>query len=87
VTAPANKVLPFGGDYIPVEPVLGHAIIARRGIAQTLTELVEESWLSLSDAVELIEPILNGNARRLFRIGEKTQALKDPPWSRPGPEL
>ncbi len=31
VTAPVNKLLPFGGDYIPVEPVLGHAIVARRG--------------------------------------------------------
>ena len=31
VTAPVNKLLPFGGDYIPVEPVLGHAVIAQTG--------------------------------------------------------
>ncbi len=37
VTAPANKILTFGGDYIPVEPVLGHATIARQGIALALT--------------------------------------------------
>ena len=36
VTAPPNKLLPFGGDYIPVEPVLGHAAIMRRGIALAL---------------------------------------------------
>ncbi len=76
VTAPANKVLPFGGDYVPVEPVLGHAILARRGIAQALCELVEEGRLSLNDALELVEPILRGNTRRLFRLDEKTAALK-----------
>jgi uncharacterized protein len=66
VTAPANKLLPFGGDYIPVEPVIGHALLARRGIAQALGELVDEGWLKFADAVELIEPIMNGNARRIF---------------------
>ena len=76
VTAPINKLLPFGGDYVPVEPVLGHAIIARRGIAQALSELVEERWLTLSDAVELVNPILNGNARNLFQLSKKTQALR-----------
>lgn len=75
VTAPANKLLPFGGDYIPVEPVLGHAALARRGIAQALWELVDEGWLKLADAVELIDPILHGNARRIFQLAKKTQAL------------
>lgn len=57
VTAPANKVLTFGGDYIPVEPVLGHATIARQGIALALTELVEEGWASVPDALELADRI------------------------------
>jgi uncharacterized protein len=76
VTAPANKLLPFGGDYIPVEPVLGHAIIARRGIAQALTELVNEDWLTMRDALELVDPILHGNARRIFNLAAKTEILK-----------
>jgi hypothetical protein len=42
VTAPINKPLSFGGDYIPVEPVPGHTVRARRRITQALTELVEE---------------------------------------------
>ena len=46
VTCPNNKVLTLGGDYIPVEPVLGHAWIARQGIVQVLTELVNENWIS-----------------------------------------
>jgi uncharacterized protein len=80
VTAPVNKLLPFGGDYIPVEPILGHAEMARMGVAQALVELVQERWLSMSDAMDLIDPILHGNARRLFRLEEKSQTLKNVPW-------
>ncbi len=81
VTAPANKILTFGGDYIPVEPVLGHAVIARRGITLALSELVEEGWLSLSDAMDLIDPIMHNNARQIFNLAEKTRRLQSAPWA------
>jgi predicted TIM-barrel fold metal-dependent hydrolase len=81
VTVPANKILTFGGDYIPVEPVLGHAVIARRGIALALSELVEEGWLSLPDAMDLIDAIMHGNARQIFSLAEKTRVLQDVSWS------
>ena len=81
VTAPANKILTFGGDYRVVEPVLGHAVIARQGIALALSELVEERWLSLGDALELVDPIMHGNARRIFRLPEKEKALRSVPWA------
>ncbi|MBM3855771.1 MAG: hypothetical protein FJ399_21895, partial [Verrucomicrobia bacterium] len=80
VTAPINKLLPFGGDYIPVEPVLGHAELARRGVAQALAELVEEGWLKLADALDLVDPILHGNARHLFRLAAKTETLRRAAW-------
>ena len=80
VTAPANKILTFGGDYIPVEPVLGHARIARSGIAQALGELVQDGLLSTSDALELVDPILRGNATAIFRLDEKKKALAAAPW-------
>jgi len=81
VTAPANKVLTFGGDYIPVEPVLGHAMVARRGIALALSELVDEGWLTLPDALDLIDPIMHNNARQIFNLKKKTKALKNAPWA------
>ena len=81
VTAPANKILTFGGDYIPVEPVLGHAMIARRGITLALSELVEEGWLSLADATDLIDPIMHNNARQLFSLPEKTRILENVKWT------
>ncbi len=81
VTAPANKIVTFGGDYRYVEQVLGHAIIARQGTALALSELVEEGWLSIDDALALIDPIMHGNARRIFRLAAKEKALKSVPWA------
>ena len=82
VTAPANKIFPFGGDYVPVEPVLGHAMMVRQGIAQALNELVRERWLSEEDALELVEPIMHRNAERLFSLAEKERRLKQIDWTR-----
>ncbi|MCX7424375.1 MAG: amidohydrolase family protein [Planctomycetia bacterium] len=81
VTAPANKIVTFGGDYRYVEQVLGHAAIARRGIAGALDELVEEGWLTPDDAIALVEPIMRGNARSIFRLEEKERVLKGAPWA------
>ena len=36
MAAPANKLFPFGGDYMSVETVYGHSQIARQGVAQAL---------------------------------------------------
>jgi len=81
VCAPANKIFTFGGDFRPVEPVLGHAVMARRGVAQALSELVEEGWLSLDDAMGLVRPIMYGNARRFFNLDKKEKVLKDVKWA------
>ena len=80
VTAPANKIVTFGGDYLFVEQVLGHAIMARHGIALALCELVEEGWLQQADALDLIDPIMHGNARQIFRLEEKSRVLNAAPW-------
>jgi predicted TIM-barrel fold metal-dependent hydrolase len=68
VTAPANKIFTFGGDYIPVELVPGHAVIARQGITQALSELVEERWMTLKEAMNLTDVIMHKNARNLYRL-------------------
>jgi uncharacterized protein len=80
VTAPANKLLTFGGDYSTVELVLGHSILARRGISLALSELVDEGWLTLKDALALVPLILHENARWVFRLEKKCEALKSAPW-------
>jgi len=68
VTAPANKIFTFGGDYIPVELVPGHAAVARQGIAQALSELVEEGWMTMQEALSLTDVIMHRNARNLYKL-------------------
>lgn len=80
LTAPANKLLTFGGDYIPVECVVGHAAIARRGLTCALQRLVTDGWLSQTDATNLVEPLMRGNARRIFHLDAKERALRNAPW-------
>ena len=80
-TAPANKLLTFGGDYVPVEPVVGHAILARQGITRALQQSVVEGCCSTTEAVALVEPLMRGNARRIFRIEEKQKILRTAPWA------
>jgi predicted TIM-barrel fold metal-dependent hydrolase len=64
--APHTKLLTFGGDYTTVENVVGHAAVARQGLVQALAELVDEGWLRPADALDLVEPLMRGNARDLF---------------------
>jgi len=66
MAAPACKVFTFGGDYLPVELVPGHARVARQGIVQALRELLEEGWLAESDVPDLVERIMRGNANEVF---------------------
>ena len=80
MTAPSNKLLTFGGDYIPVEPVVGHAEMARWGLTRALTELVLEGWLKTSEALGLIEPLMRGNAYRVFDLEKKKRINARCPW-------
>jgi len=75
MAAPSNHLYTFGGDFYPVENIVGHAEIARQGIAQALSELVEEQWLSLGEALALAPRLMHANARADFRLAEKSQAL------------
>ncbi len=68
VTVPLNKITTFGGDYMPVELLPGHARICRMGIAQALSELVEESWIGMDDALWMTDILMHENARRLYKL-------------------
>jgi uncharacterized protein len=64
--APLNKLLGFGGDYRVIEPVLGHARIARQGLSLALSELVEDGWMSVPEARAAAERVLRTNGLELF---------------------
>ncbi len=78
--APASKLLTFGGDYMPVELVPGHARIARIGIARALANLEEQGWLAERETPELLARLMHGNAEELF---DRERALAA--WRAPKP--
>ncbi len=80
MTVPLNKIVTFGGDYMPVELVYGHAVIARKGISLALSELVEEGWIELEQALEMTDVIMHQNARKLFKLEEKYELMKQLDW-------
>jgi hypothetical protein len=44
------------------------ARMARQGIVWALIELAAEGWMNLDDALELVAPSINGNARKIFPL-------------------
>ncbi|TIV56416.1 amidohydrolase family protein [Mesorhizobium sp.] len=67
MAAPSNKIFTFGGDYVAVEPIYGHAFIARRGIAQSISRLVGEGWIAFEETRDLIERVMHRNAGSFFK--------------------
>jgi uncharacterized protein len=74
VAAPASKLLCFGGDYVPVENIVGHARLARVELARALGELRDEGYLDDRAVAELVPQLMHGNAERLFHL-ERAAAL------------
>ena len=77
VAAPASKLLTFGGDYMPVELVPGHARIARMGIARALEGLEQQGWLAERETPALLARLMNGNAAELFDRERALAAWQD----------
>ncbi|MHC4674621.1 MAG: amidohydrolase family protein [Planctomycetota bacterium] len=65
---PANKLFGFGGDYWMAEPVYGHLKLARAGISRALSEMVEEEYFSVDQALSIARMILRDNALAVFGI-------------------
>lgn len=68
LAAPANKLFTFGGDYITVETIYGHSRIARQGLTQALSELVDEGWIAIEETKELVVRLMRGNALETFPV-------------------
>lgn len=69
MTSPINKIMAFGGDDLYIENLIGHAKLARIGISKALSELVQENWITESDAFEIAERIMWENAEDIYGIG------------------
>lgn len=78
MAAPHTKLLTFGGDYGPVEMVPGHAAIARKGLAQAISELLSEKWVTDQDVPQLVDRIMRGNAHDIFDYEGTLKAWDEP---------
>lgn len=63
---PASKILGFGGDYIFVEGVYGHSVLARDNISKVLAEKVDDGVYKLDQAKKIASWLLRENPARLF---------------------
>jgi hypothetical protein len=70
VSAPVNKLLVFGGDDLYIENLIGHSIVARKGIAHSLSDLIKDNWISEGDSFEIAERIMFKNAEEIYGFGE-----------------
>ncbi len=74
LAAPASKFFAFGGDYVSIETIVGHARLAREGITRVLSELVTEGYFSEQDALDTALRIMRGNALDVFDFEETLAA-------------
>lgn len=67
-TIPANKIFGFGGDYIFVEGVYGHQVIARENIARALANKVEKGYIKEGQCLDIAQRLLYQNPKEFFKL-------------------
>lgn len=65
---PRNKIFAFGGDYIPIDPIYGHQMMARRMVARALARKVDEGAMDLEEAERTAGMLLYNNVLDKLRI-------------------
>jgi len=66
---PVNKIIGFGGDYRrPVEKVYGHLVLARLNISRVLAERVDNGWMSIDEAKEIMRLWMREVPERLYGL-------------------
>lgn len=65
---PQSKLLAFGGDYNYIEGTYAHQKLARRLLAEVLSEKVAERMLTEEEAIEFAYRVLRGNLLELYDL-------------------
>lgn len=65
---PANKISAFGGDYCFVDGVYGHQLLARRNVAASLAQKVDDGSMDVDRAREIATWLFVDNPKRLFGL-------------------
>jgi hypothetical protein len=64
---PSNKISAFGGDYLFVDGVYGHQVLARRNVSAALALKVERGALDVAHAIAIANRLFVETPQRLFR--------------------
>lgn len=67
-SVPSNKVSAFGGDYLMVDPVYGHQLMARRNVSYALAQKVERGVFDIDGAKVLARRMFVDNPAALFKL-------------------
>lgn len=65
---PGNKLMAFGADFGYIEGVYGHQVLARRNVAASLAQKVDEGFFTMAEAEFLATRLLRDNAIDLYRL-------------------
>lgn len=66
---PYTKISAFGGDYLFVDGVYGHLVIARENVARVLAEKVREGAFGRDRALAIARALFHDNPARIFGLG------------------
>ncbi len=75
---PVNKLFAFGGDSSAPTSTVAYSIQARRWLAKTLAQAVDDDDLSESQAVSVAERIMRDNQYACFDIAGRRSTLRAP---------
>lgn len=69
-TVPLSKISAFGGDYLFVDGVYGHLVLAKENVAKALSMKVKENLFGIDYAKEIAKMLFYDNPGRIFRLKE-----------------
>nr|MDD6336065.1 amidohydrolase family protein [bacterium] len=67
-SVPVNKIMAFGGDYVPIDLVYGHVTLAKRNLARALAAQIEMGAMSVEQALDCAHRMLYDNPKRVFKL-------------------
>ena len=65
---PFSKISAFGGDYLFVDGVFGHLLMARENVARVLAEKVREGTFDRNQALAVARAVFHDNPARIFGL-------------------
>lgn len=69
-TVPLNKITAFGGDYLFVDGVYGHLVLAKKNVAEALSIKVRGNLFDIEYAKEIARKMFYDNPINIFRLKE-----------------